>query len=131
VNIRPGFPEKDYVELDGVKCLFHYAAEGGSSEEWNLVLEKESDGNYKCSIGSWKGRSYLFFKNFLASFDGYKITDHIVTDNNNAALSNIYDFDGYSIKQKPSWQGTISLLSLRTSLKDKIKQDLFLCPNTP
>ncbi|KAN0012078.1 hypothetical protein ACTFIU_000301 [Dictyostelium citrinum] len=65
-NIKPeGNLDTVELVLDNYKCIFSFAATGGTNENWKIYLTTEN-GAATCFIGRPKPISYLFFKQFSA-----------------------------------------------------------------
>jgi len=110
-NMRPNVDDTVKLELDGVKCTFWYQISGGSSEEWEISLEKDRD-QFSCLIG--RGRmSSLFFKNFYASVEGAKITEVEVLDSSDAPLSVV--IKNNKVTPTEGWQGAINMIGIASS----------------
>ncbi|KAK5582749.1 hypothetical protein RB653_004335 [Dictyostelium firmibasis] len=63
-NIKPeGNLDTVELALDNYKCIFSFAATGGTNENWRISLSSEN-GNAICFIGRPKPTSYLYFKEF-------------------------------------------------------------------
>ncbi|XP_062516488.1 myeloid-derived growth factor homolog [Corticium candelabrum] len=68
-NVQPNSRQSHHeISLGKVKCVFSWAAVGGTNEDWQITLTKQ-DG-YVCVIERPDKASYLFFKNFAASVIG-------------------------------------------------------------
>jgi hypothetical protein len=68
-NVQPNSQQAHHeVSLGKVKCLFSWAAVGGTNEDWQATVSKK-DG-YSCVIERPDKASYLFFKHFAASIIG-------------------------------------------------------------
>ncbi|XP_033097019.1 myeloid-derived growth factor-like [Anneissia japonica] len=59
-------------------CIFTYAAQGGTHENWLFQISKEENG-YICSVERPDGRSYLFFQQFKLAVVGASIAEAEVT----------------------------------------------------
>ncbi|KAN0053381.1 hypothetical protein ACTA71_009831 [Dictyostelium dimigraforme] len=65
-NIKPeGNLDTVELVLDNYKCIFSFAATGGTNENWRIMLSNDN-GVKTCFIGRPNPTSYLFFKQFSA-----------------------------------------------------------------
>uniref|UniRef100_A0A0B8RYD0 UPF0556 C19orf10-like protein n=1 Tax=Philothamnus irregularis TaxID=1899461 RepID=A0A0B8RYD0_9SAUR len=74
-DVRPGGMVHSYSQnLGDVTCAFTYAAQGGTNEQWEMVIGVSEDKKlFSCSIWRPQGKSYLFFTQFKAEMRGAKI----------------------------------------------------------
>ncbi|XP_013913811.1 PREDICTED: myeloid-derived growth factor [Thamnophis sirtalis] len=74
-NVRPGGMVHSYSQnLGDVTCSFTYAAQGGTNEQWEMIIAVNEDKKlFSCSIWRPQGKSYLFFTQFKAEMKGAKI----------------------------------------------------------
>ncbi|KAM4708575.1 myeloid-derived growth factor [Discoglossus pictus] len=74
-DVRPGGLEHKYsVSLDECSCIFTYAAQGGTNEQWQMSVGRSEDKQlFSCSIWRPQGKSYLFFMGFKAEVTCGKI----------------------------------------------------------
>uniref|UniRef100_J3S5G6 UPF0556 C19orf10-like protein n=1 Tax=Crotalus adamanteus TaxID=8729 RepID=J3S5G6_CROAD len=74
-DVRPGGMVHSYSQnLGDVACNFTYAAQGGTNEQWEMIIGVSDDKTlFSCSIWRPQGKSYLFFTQFKAEMKGAKI----------------------------------------------------------
>ncbi|XP_054756634.1 myeloid-derived growth factor-like [Lytechinus pictus] len=74
-DVRPG-GESHKVEkaLGSFKCKFVYVAQGGTNEEWDIILSKDEFGAYSCTVVRPGGTSYIFFQQFKMKIAGARLT---------------------------------------------------------
>eukprot|EP01125_Pyxidicula_operculata_P009499 TRINITY_DN3127_c3_g1_i3.p1 TRINITY_DN3127_c3_g1~~TRINITY_DN3127_c3_g1_i3.p1 ORF type:complete len:139 (+),score=12.36 TRINITY_DN3127_c3_g1_i3:43-459(+) len=113
-NLRPSVPSSESVELDGVSCTFSYSADGGSSEEWDIQLEKSGD-KYACVVG--RPGSYLFFKQFKIQLSGKKIDSVVIRDNDSVFSNSDYVISpgDNSVSSKQGWMGSLASIIVESS----------------
>ncbi|KAL7993051.1 hypothetical protein Chor_017307 [Crotalus horridus] len=67
-DVRPGGMVHSYSQnLGDVACNFTYAAQGGTNEQWEMIIGVSDDKTLP------QGKSYLFFTQFKAEMKGAKI----------------------------------------------------------
>eukprot|EP01121_Diplochlamys_sp_Union-15-3_P007358 TRINITY_DN1863_c0_g1_i2.p1 TRINITY_DN1863_c0_g1~~TRINITY_DN1863_c0_g1_i2.p1 ORF type:complete len:145 (-),score=21.50 TRINITY_DN1863_c0_g1_i2:52-486(-) len=118
-NIRPGVDESVEVSEGGITCKFWYSVSGGSSEEWQMSLEREGN-QYTCFIS--RGRmSSLYFKDFKASFDGRPLTDSVLMDNSDRELH--FPVKNNVLIPKENWKGGANAFAIVTSVSETTRKD--------
>nr|XP_033812426.1 myeloid-derived growth factor [Geotrypetes seraphini] len=74
-DVRPGGEVHSFSQnKDGYTCIFSYAAQGGTNEQWQMSTEISEDKQvFSCLIWRPQGTSYLFFTQFKAEVPEAKI----------------------------------------------------------
>nr|XP_038025179.1 myeloid-derived growth factor [Anas platyrhynchos] len=74
-DVRPGGEVHSFSRsLGGYTCTFTYSAQGGTNEQWQMIVGvSEDDLLFSCSVWRPQGKSYLFFTQFKAEVKGAKI----------------------------------------------------------
>ncbi|XP_065836361.1 myeloid-derived growth factor homolog [Oscarella lobularis] len=92
-NVQPNGQVSHFdVALGKVKCLFSWAAVGGTNEDWQMSLTKEN--GYTCVVERPEKTSYLFFQNFAASILGAELKSVEIFDSlGNVLASENFDID--------------------------------------
>ncbi|XP_077989383.1 myeloid-derived growth factor-like [Glandiceps talaboti] len=63
-------------KMDSFSCIFTYAAQGGTHEEWVMTISGSPDkSSYSCTVERPGGRSYLFFQQFKLKIKGAKLEE--------------------------------------------------------
>uniref|UniRef100_A0A2K5IAU7 Myeloid derived growth factor n=1 Tax=Colobus angolensis palliatus TaxID=336983 RepID=A0A2K5IAU7_COLAP len=62
------------TEGDKYMCMFTYASQGGTNEQWQMSLGTSEDHqHFTCTIWRPQGKSYLYFTQFKAEVRGAEI----------------------------------------------------------
>ncbi|XP_042335138.1 myeloid-derived growth factor [Sceloporus undulatus] len=74
-DVRPGGMVHSFSKsLGDYTCIFTYAAQGGTNEQWQMSMGISEDNLlFSCSVWRPQGKSYLFFTQFKADVKGAKI----------------------------------------------------------
>ncbi|XP_038626755.1 myeloid-derived growth factor [Tachyglossus aculeatus] len=74
-DVRPGGMVHSFSRsLGEYTCVFTYAAQGGTNEQWQMSVGISEDNLlFSCSVWRPQGKSYLFFTQFKAEVQGAKI----------------------------------------------------------
>jgi hypothetical protein len=108
-SLRPGFPGEISAGLDSFVCKFEYTVEGGSNEEWNIVVAKTGD-LYTCNIG--RPTSYLYFKKFLISLTKAEVVSVDTTSNGQPIEAWTSNKKNNRLRNKKDWEGNMSGISI-------------------
>lgn len=97
-DVKPGGQVNEYTqERDGFVCIFKYACQGGTKEEWEMSLQRNDNGkHYKCIVSRPGGRSYLFFQEFSLEVKGVKLMSSVLYANNDKLV----EFNEYNIDRE-------------------------------
>ncbi|XP_045156838.1 myeloid-derived growth factor-like [Mercenaria mercenaria] len=80
-DVEPGGEVKTFTaHVDGLKCEFSYACQGGTLEEWAMSINHEKDGHYTCVVERPEGHphSYIFFEEFQLKVSGGAIREAFI-----------------------------------------------------
>ncbi|KAM4052768.1 myeloid-derived growth factor [Anomaloglossus baeobatrachus] len=71
-DVMPGGLDHMYTRKQGdFSCSFHYAAQGGTNENWHMSIGVDEESRYfSCSIWRPLGTSYLYFTKFKVEISG-------------------------------------------------------------
>ncbi|XP_037680087.1 myeloid-derived growth factor isoform X1 [Choloepus didactylus] len=77
-DVRPGGVVHSFSQSvgpgDRYTCVFTYASQGGTNEQWQMSLGTSEDGqHFTCTIWRPQGKSYLYFTQFEAEVRGAEI----------------------------------------------------------
>ncbi|XP_002761650.1 myeloid-derived growth factor [Callithrix jacchus] len=77
-DVRPGGVVHSFSQNvgpgDKYTCMFTYASQGGTNEQWQMSLGTSEDNqHFTCTIWRPQGKSYLFFTEFKAEVRGAQI----------------------------------------------------------
>ncbi|KAM9242389.1 myeloid-derived growth factor [Dugong dugon] len=77
-DVRPGGVEHSFSHSAGPEdkftCVFTYASQGGTNEQWQMSLGTSEDHqHFTCTIWRPQGKSYLYFTQFKAEVRGAEI----------------------------------------------------------
>lgn len=77
-DVRPGGVVHSFSQNvgpgDKFTCLFTYASQGGTNEQWQMSLGTSEDHkHFTCTIWRPQGKSYLYFTQFKAEVHGAEI----------------------------------------------------------
>lgn len=88
-DVKPGGEINVYTrDWDGFHCIFTYACQGGTKEQWMMTLKRSINKKYsKCLVFRPSGNSYLFFEQFSVQIKGPQIQSAKLLANNGKPLS--------------------------------------------
>ncbi|KAM6167922.1 myeloid-derived growth factor [Erethizon dorsatum] len=77
-DVRPGGVVHSFSQNvgpgDKFTCMFTYASQGGTNEQWQMSLGTSEDHqHFTCTIWRPQGKSYLYFTQFQAEVRGAEI----------------------------------------------------------
>ncbi|XP_076977195.1 myeloid-derived growth factor isoform X2 [Tamandua tetradactyla] len=77
-DVRPGGVVHSFSQNAGpgdrYACVFTYASQGGTNEQWQMSLgTSEDQQHFTCTIWRPQGKSYLYFTQFKAEVQGAEI----------------------------------------------------------
>ncbi|KAM5239042.1 myeloid-derived growth factor [Ctenodactylus gundi] len=77
-DVRPGGVVHSFSQSVGAgdkfTCMFTYASQGGTNEQWQMSLgPSEDQQHFTCTIWRPQGKSYLYFTQFKAEVRGAEI----------------------------------------------------------
>lgn len=126
-NVIPGGAKLSHSEKwEDITCQFTYVCQGGTSEEWVIVIRAESDGTYVCEVNRPEEVSYLFFQEFQVEIHGATILDGLMFGPNHETLGKPDEFIVDTQRQKVSSAAGFknSLNRVMVVLKKKSRHEL-------
>eukprot|EP01095_Lingulamoeba_sp_RSL-Kostka_P002285 TRINITY_DN13131_c0_g1_i1.p1 TRINITY_DN13131_c0_g1~~TRINITY_DN13131_c0_g1_i1.p1 ORF type:complete len:144 (-),score=26.61 TRINITY_DN13131_c0_g1_i1:179-610(-) len=111
-NLKPDAPDTVTVSSGGVSCSFSYSTHGGSSENWEILLEGNED-TFACFIGRPNSYSYLYFNNFKVEITGSNIQNIEIQDNHSPLISGKdYEMSNNIVSSTDEFKGTVSVFQI-------------------
>lgn len=115
-DVVPGGQKRSFGEkLNGVSCEFTYVCQGGTKEQWHLIISKEDTGDYVCEVerpGPTDALSYLFFQEFKVTVAGKSLANGIVfgesKKNPVESLEYVVDFATNSVSSSKSFKSHLN-----------------------
>lgn len=109
IDVHPGGDERSFLGRGGgLKCEFTYQCQGGTNEEWVMVIKREQDGHYTCLVERPENHppSYLFFTDVRLKVNGGSIKSALIhgSDRHKEVNENEYKIHKHHVEFTDNFQ---------------------------